>query len=339
MRWRLVPSAPIVAAASLVVAAVLGACDVHDASRSGFLVPKTVTEDPSLPRYVLADGTVLHLQTFGDPSSPPLLVLHGGPGGDYRGYLSLVALADTYFVVFFDQRGAGLSERVPESQLDGPRYLADLEELADHFAPNGPFFLLGHSWGGAYATYYVQHHPDRVARLVLVEPGALTPEAARVANRASLEIADADLNRYLLATSYLLPDSYAEQDYFFAILTEDTGGLDDFANAYEKEHVLFWRNGYLANHGINTWQGNFGTPTFDATIGLDAFAGPTLLLGGTASKRLGYDFQVRYHAPHFRDVTVTPIEGAGHYSLQYDADVVIPLIRDFLASPSPSGGP
>ena len=73
-----------------------------------YTVPETVTQDPSLP-HVTIDGVTYHAQTFGDPANPVVITIHGGPGGDYRSILSLQELADEYYVVFFDQRGAGLS--------------------------------------------------------------------------------------------------------------------------------------------------------------------------------------------------------------------------------------
>ena len=79
-------------------------------------VPETVADDPSLP-HITIDGVTYHAETFGDPSNPVVITIHGGPGGDYRSILSLKALSDDYFVVFFDQRGAGLSPRVDPDEI------------------------------------------------------------------------------------------------------------------------------------------------------------------------------------------------------------------------------
>ena len=51
----------------------------------GNLVPKTVDHDPSLP-IVAVNGTQLHAESFGDPDSVLIIVLHGGPGADYRSF-------------------------------------------------------------------------------------------------------------------------------------------------------------------------------------------------------------------------------------------------------------
>src|SRR5688572_21844331 len=64
-----------------------------DPNEPGNLVPKTVQEDPALPR-IEVNGTLLHAEMYGDPGAPAVVVLHGGPGGDYRHMLGLKALAD-----------------------------------------------------------------------------------------------------------------------------------------------------------------------------------------------------------------------------------------------------
>src|SRR5688572_18677042 len=91
----------------------LVACEVHSVSE---LVPETVDEDPAIPALE-ANGTKLHVETFGDPSAPAIVFLHSGPGDDYRAMLPLrdevdgARLEEDHFLVFFDQRGSGLSRR------------------------------------------------------------------------------------------------------------------------------------------------------------------------------------------------------------------------------------
>src|SRR3954454_4492848 len=98
----------------------------------GNLVPRTVDEDPSLPAIDLA-GTRFHAEAFGNPDAPVLIVLHGGPGSDYRPLLPLRALADdSYRVVFWDQRGAGLSARHDPGTIDLATYLEDLRLVIEH---------------------------------------------------------------------------------------------------------------------------------------------------------------------------------------------------------------
>ena len=46
-------------------------------------VPATVVDDPSLSRLE-SDGVQLHGRVTGASSTPFVVVLHGGPGGDHR---------------------------------------------------------------------------------------------------------------------------------------------------------------------------------------------------------------------------------------------------------------
>src|SRR5262245_32993573 len=108
----------------LVMFLALGGC--LDPGEPGNLVPATVEENPSLPR-IEVNGTLLHAETFGDPRAPMIMVMHGGPGGDYCDMLPYKVLADDgYYVVFWDNRGAGLSKRHDASELTFGDYLEDL---------------------------------------------------------------------------------------------------------------------------------------------------------------------------------------------------------------------
>jgi proline iminopeptidase len=143
-------------------------------TRGDYTVLATVTDDPLLPaREVL--GIRLHAQEVGPEAGEAVIVLHGGPGGDYRSLLRLAALADDRFrVVFYDQRGAGLSERVPDTDLTLEGHLNELDAIMSALSPDAPVVLIGHSWGAMLASAYLGRHPHRVASAVLIEPGFLS---------------------------------------------------------------------------------------------------------------------------------------------------------------------
>ena len=94
MRTETGPKTGLTTAAVLfAVAAGVAACQVYDPSEAGNLVPKTVDEDPTIPSVALA-GTVFHVETYGDPTKPVIIFLHGGPGSDFR---ELLRLNDRHF--------------------------------------------------------------------------------------------------------------------------------------------------------------------------------------------------------------------------------------------------
>lgn len=99
-----------------IVAVVAGAAVLLFVTRNVPPVPLTVANDPDLPVITLS-GVDLHGTITGREDAPLVIVLHGGPGGDHRSLLPLAELSDQFRVLFFDQRGAGLSQRLPASAL------------------------------------------------------------------------------------------------------------------------------------------------------------------------------------------------------------------------------
>lgn len=139
----------------------------------GNLVPKTVENDSSLPS-ISVNGTQLHAEAFGQNSNPLVVVIHGGPGSDYSSLLRCKAFADQgYRVVFYDQRGSGLSKRHPKNSYAMQLMLDDLSAVITHYrtSPNQKVFLLGHSWGAMLATAYINKYPTKINGAILAEPG------------------------------------------------------------------------------------------------------------------------------------------------------------------------
>ena len=121
-------------------------------------------------------GLETHVLSWGPEEGPLLIMLHGW-GDCAAGFQFLVdAMDPSWRIVAPDWRGFGLTSRA----LAGywfPDYLADLEALADHYSPDGPLNLLGHSMGGNVASLYAGIRPGRVAQLVNIEGFGL-PDAS-----------------------------------------------------------------------------------------------------------------------------------------------------------------
>jgi len=120
------------------------------------------------------DGT-LYYEMIGEGDQPPLVLLNGGPGFDHS-YLHHTPVWDDlslkHRIVFFDQRGTGRSTtRVPADKITIAQMVADLEALRVKLGAS-KISLLGHSFGGYYAMAYATQHPDRVAKLILVDSGS-----------------------------------------------------------------------------------------------------------------------------------------------------------------------
>lgn len=298
----------------------VGACEYREIA-VGELVPKTVSDDPNLPNFSLSDGTKLHLETYGNPSDPILIVLHGGPGNSYKPYLAWQSLSEDYFMVYWDQRGAGLSERVPNIELNGPQYLLDLDEIGDHFSPDQKFYLIGHSWGGAYAAYYVQNHPDRVEKLVLLEPGPMNKASMENTTGATVNFFSKELQAFLNNSDYLFPGNDEAADYF------------RMTSKFEKQRLEYadTRQGFRCNYYLNDWRGLWDKSfTADFTSGIkENFSNEVLFIAGT-EERLGADYQKRYQSIHFNlyENKVFVIDDADHYQI-INNPLTIPKIREY----------
>lgn len=67
----------------------LYSCSIKDIEKPGNIVPPTADQDNNLPQLsvtVAGHTRKLHLQTFGNPQSPPVFILPGGPGADFVCY-------------------------------------------------------------------------------------------------------------------------------------------------------------------------------------------------------------------------------------------------------------
>jgi pimeloyl-ACP methyl ester carboxylesterase len=135
------------------------------------------TEINTLERVRLG-GTTQWIRTSGtDTSNPVLLLMQHGPGlpmiNDRRGLQRLLRLEDDFTVVYWDQRGTGLSARPllggsNRFEIDVAAMVGDavelLELLRDRFGRKA--FVAGFSFGATFAVHAAARRPDLVAALV-----------------------------------------------------------------------------------------------------------------------------------------------------------------------------
>ncbi|MEZ4582251.1 MAG: hypothetical protein R3A10_11575 [Caldilineaceae bacterium] len=73
------------------------------ATRGSYSVPATVAGDPTLPQVTI-DRVTFHAETFSDPAARSVIVVHGGPGGDYGVLAQPPRLAGAHTTSSPDQR-------------------------------------------------------------------------------------------------------------------------------------------------------------------------------------------------------------------------------------------
>ena len=128
-------------------------------------------------------STSLYTRDIGN--GPPAIVLHGGPDFD-TAYLvpDLDRLADLYHLVYYDQRGRGRSaDGVRPDDVTLATEIEDIERIRQHSRAERAT-LLGHSWGTVLALEYALRYPNRVSRLILMNPAPSSSAESAVLRKA-----------------------------------------------------------------------------------------------------------------------------------------------------------
>lgn len=301
-------------------------------------VPDTVLTAPGLPRVSL-NQQVFHAETYGYSDKPTVIVLHDGPGGDYRSLLPLKELADEHHLVFYDQLGSGLSARVPESQLSIDKALSNLDAFVQHYGKGQPVALLGHGWGGMLATAYAARHPQKVQRLVLAEPGFLNNEMAAqilpAMSRSSVAFIWGATINWVRALHIKGPDDYARDDFVFGRIRPQKFYYCDQKWPADLEQRS-WRTGFKAWKVIT--QSTFNERKqikLTLTEGLDEFKAPVLILASACNPLTGREFQAR-QARLFQQARMETVSNSGHDMFWENPRDSLKFVREFLATQSPN---
>jgi proline iminopeptidase len=131
----------------------------------------------------LPDGYGMFVEEVG--SGFPLIVLHGGPGLDHTQFTPwLDPLGDEFRLLYVDERGQGLSERVDPETLSLEVFAHDVDLLAEALGLDR-FALLGHSFGAIVTTWHATEVGTAAAYVISGGADASEPLMADVG--ASLE--------------------------------------------------------------------------------------------------------------------------------------------------------
>src|SRR5688572_9455012 len=121
-------------------------------------------KDPAVPAgqidefYFVKNGDiVLPVRVAGKKTSNiAIIAVHGGPGNSamqMRIGAGLKDLEKTYKVIYYEQRGSGISQgNVKPEDIYVDKYADDLDaivEFSKQVVGSTSVFIMGHSWGGA----------------------------------------------------------------------------------------------------------------------------------------------------------------------------------------------
>lgn len=328
---------------------------VHDMDEPGNLVPKTVIEDPLLPRLQV-NGKTFHAETMGNIENPIIIFLHGGPGSDYRALISqkgvenasryptgrmitnggLSQLQDEYFCVFYDQRGGGLSPRFETGELSFDLYIEDLNDIVNYYLQtkdketgitDAQVYLFAWSYGGTLATGYINQYPEKVKDIVAFEPGPLSKEVWDYLkdNTTNIltEVGSEWLDEYLLSHDHFTSDDHERADYQYMM---NVSRSDESQPEFHADpNTPYWRAGAML---IDDNLDFIDSDHFDITSNLNSFSGRLLFIGSEKVLNELPEYASR-QMEYYPQKELIIIPGVGHTGPWEDPDKVSAAIRQF----------
>ena len=128
-------------------------------------------QKPSRSEFAPIRHLRYHVLQWGMPSpdKTPIVMVHGWMDVAASFQFVIDALKDNHWIIAPDWRGFGLTETPDVDHFFFPDYLADLDQLLDHYVGDRQVHLIGHSMGGHVATLFAGVRPERLQTLINLE--------------------------------------------------------------------------------------------------------------------------------------------------------------------------
>ena len=291
-----------------------------------------MTEQPSGPtsQSYISQRLRLHYVDWGNPSAPPLLLIHGGQ--DHCRNWDWVAqeLRDDYHIIAPDLRGHGDSAWSPSGEYGMSAYVYDIAQLI-HQQNLAPVRIIAHSMGGNVALRYAGVYPEAVTRLVSIEGLGPSPAMMRRREETSAPRRMRGWIEQKRGFAGRTPRRYATIEDAFHRMQE------------ENKHLTPEQARYLTVHGAaqnedGTYSWKFdnycrsNSPTDLAPRALhelwENIACPVLFVNGKESWASNPETDGRMK--HFKAGRVVEFEGAGHWVHHDRLDAFLETVRGFL---------
>ena len=279
---------------------------------------------PFESHFLDLDGASLHFVDEGPRGAEPLVFLHGNPTWSFLWREPIKAFRADHRCVAPDHIGCGFSDKPQDYPYRLERHVENLERLVDRLQLER-LTLVVHDWGGAIGFSFAVRHPERVARLIVMNTAAFPGPCP--------------LRIRICRTPFFGPMAVRGLNAFArgAVLMASERGLDRET-----------RRGFLEPY--RTWSERVATLRFVQDIPL-APSHPSwsrlqeidrgLVRLGDKPMCVIWGERDWCFTPHFRRewqrrfprARVHVVESAGHWVMEDARDDVIRWMREFLASP------
>jgi pimeloyl-ACP methyl ester carboxylesterase len=124
---------------------------------------------PQSTEMVDVGGSSMHLHCTGEEGRAPTVVMDIGSGGIGMDWQRVQpGIAKFARVCTYDRAGTGWSDQGPQPRTS-QQIVKELHTLLGNAGVEGPYVLVGHSFGGVNMQLYASRYPDEVAGMVLVD--------------------------------------------------------------------------------------------------------------------------------------------------------------------------
>lgn len=278
------------------------------------------------------DGSKIHVEFYGSPDAPPLILTHGWGPNSTVWYYAKKQLADQFRLIVWDLPGLGKSTKPKNRDYSIEKYARDLEAVLS-LAGDQPTTLLGHSMGGmillTFCRLFPEHLGRRVAGLIVVDATYTNPLKTAILNRILtalqkpliepllyLTIALSPLLWLISGLSYLNGSMYVTTELSGFTGRETRGQLDFSA-----------RLGLLGAPGVLA-RGMLAMLKFDETRTLPNINIPVLVIAGQSdiATLLAASRHISSDIPEAKLIVLSP---AGHMGLMERNAEFAEAVRSF----------
>jgi pimeloyl-ACP methyl ester carboxylesterase len=259
---------------------------------------------------------VTHYEIAGPEDGPFVALAHGFsvPYFIWDGTFEALAAAGCR-VLRYDLFGRGFSDR-PFAVYDLDLFTRQLLGLLDVLAPGRRAALAGLSMGGLVVSHFAVHHPERVRRLALIDPAGF-PLGYSWAYKLALLPGVGELALKLFRVPNL--EMSIASDFF------DPRLVEMFIQRYRPPmRYKGFRRAILSTLRAGVLED--GLPLYER---VGALGLPVLLVWGREDRTVPFRHhaEVRKAIPHAQFL---PVDAAGHLPHVEQADLVNPVLAEFL---------
>ncbi len=282
---------------------------------------------PFTGRYLDLDSLRYHYLDEGE--GPLVVMVHGNPSWSFYYRNLVLALRGRFRCIVPDHIGCGFSDKPGDERYDYtlPRRVDDLERLLEHVGGSEKVTLVVHDWGGMIGMAWAARHPERIARLVILNTAAFHLPAEKKFPPALRICRDTQLGTFLVRgfNAFSLAASF--------VGCKRHPMPAELRRAYRLPYDS-WQNRVATLRFVQDIPLKPGDRNYDlvseVAASLDRFRDlPMLICWGERDFVFDRYFRAEWER-RFPEAKVHTFADAGHYILEDAAEEVVPLVSEFL---------